>query len=158
MTIAVDCREMSMVSCQKEPTRHAYAWQIGPFWQDTLDVCLHVTCMVDSQYSQYQSTYALDSHIVFDMNCLQGPFIYVSNDLEVFVLSIYHILLIVCSTSLKKLRSIYLSRRTNHSTWFRNHNHFIWIFSSVYPFATNQRQLIKAEWRVKKSPSTQIMA
>ena len=29
---------MSMVSCQKGPTRHAYAWKIGPFWQDTLDV------------------------------------------------------------------------------------------------------------------------
>ena len=27
------------VSCQKGPTRHAYAWQIGPFWQDTLDIC-----------------------------------------------------------------------------------------------------------------------
>ena len=26
----------SMVSLQKGPTRHAYAWQIGPFWQDTL--------------------------------------------------------------------------------------------------------------------------
>ena len=25
----------SMVSCEKGPTRHAYAWQIGPFWQDT---------------------------------------------------------------------------------------------------------------------------
>ena len=24
-----------MVSCQKGPTRHANAWQIGPFWQDT---------------------------------------------------------------------------------------------------------------------------
>ena len=22
----------------KGPTRHAYAWQIGPFWQDILDV------------------------------------------------------------------------------------------------------------------------
>ena len=30
--------EISMVSCQKGPTRHAYAWQIGPFWQDTLDL------------------------------------------------------------------------------------------------------------------------
>ena len=20
------------------PTRHAYTWQIGPFWQDTLDI------------------------------------------------------------------------------------------------------------------------
>ena len=28
----------SRVSCQKGPTRHAYAWQIGPFWQDTLEV------------------------------------------------------------------------------------------------------------------------
>ena len=29
---------ISMVSCQKGPNRHAYAWQIGPFWQDTLDI------------------------------------------------------------------------------------------------------------------------
>ena len=29
-----------MVSCQKGPTRHAYAWQIGPFCQDTLDITL----------------------------------------------------------------------------------------------------------------------
>ena len=28
---------ISRVSCQKGPTRHAYAWQIGPIWQDTLD-------------------------------------------------------------------------------------------------------------------------
>ena len=28
----------SMVSYQKGPARHAYAWQIGPFWQDTLDI------------------------------------------------------------------------------------------------------------------------
>ena len=28
----------STVSCQKGPTRHAYAWQIGPFWQDTLEL------------------------------------------------------------------------------------------------------------------------
>ena len=27
-----------MVSCQNGPTRHAYAWQIGPFWQDSLDL------------------------------------------------------------------------------------------------------------------------
>ena len=27
-----------MVSCQKGPTHHAYAWQIGPFWQDTLEL------------------------------------------------------------------------------------------------------------------------
>ena len=32
----------SRVSCQKGPTRHAYAWRVGPFWRDTLelwDVC-----------------------------------------------------------------------------------------------------------------------
>ena len=29
-----------MVSCQKGPTRHAYAWQIGPFWQDTRDLLI----------------------------------------------------------------------------------------------------------------------
>ena len=28
----------SMVSCQKGRTCHAYAWQIGPFWQDTLEL------------------------------------------------------------------------------------------------------------------------
>ena len=28
----------SILSCQKGPTRHAYAWQIGPFWQDTLEL------------------------------------------------------------------------------------------------------------------------
>ena len=36
----------SRVSCQKGPTRHAYAWQIGAFWQDTLDILsiqIHIT-------------------------------------------------------------------------------------------------------------------
>ena len=32
---------MSMVSCQKGPTHHAYAWQIGPFWQNTLNVKIY---------------------------------------------------------------------------------------------------------------------
>ena len=27
-----------MASCQKSPTRHACAWQIGPYWQDTLNI------------------------------------------------------------------------------------------------------------------------
>ena len=30
--------DISRVSCQKGPTHHAYAWQIGPFWQDALDM------------------------------------------------------------------------------------------------------------------------
>ena len=30
-----------MVSCQKGPSRHVDAWQIGPIWQDTLNIlCL----------------------------------------------------------------------------------------------------------------------
>ena len=33
----METHNISMVSCQKGPTRHAYAWQI-PFWQDTLDI------------------------------------------------------------------------------------------------------------------------
>ena len=28
----------SRVSCQKGPTLHAYARQIGPFWQDNLGI------------------------------------------------------------------------------------------------------------------------
>ena len=35
------CQHISMVSCRKGPTRHAYAWQIGPFWQDALDIYLY---------------------------------------------------------------------------------------------------------------------
>ena len=38
---------MSRVSCQKGPTRHAYEWQIGPFWQDTLDICVSRSGWVD---------------------------------------------------------------------------------------------------------------
>ena len=34
---------ITMVSCQKGPTRHAYAWRIGSFWQDTLDKHFVVT-------------------------------------------------------------------------------------------------------------------
>ena len=34
--VAMSLNVLSMVSCQKGPTRHTYAWQIGPFWQDTL--------------------------------------------------------------------------------------------------------------------------
>ena len=46
-----------MVSCQKGPTRHAYAWQIGPFWQDTLElsfnyVYLNVIHKCIQSYSQ----------------------------------------------------------------------------------------------------------
>ena len=43
-------RYISMVSCQKGPTRHAYAWQIGPFWQDTLDMLDTFICYMTSVF------------------------------------------------------------------------------------------------------------
>ena len=30
------------VSCQKRPTCHSYARHMGPFWQDTLDICTYI--------------------------------------------------------------------------------------------------------------------
>ena len=44
VTSTVLSHQMSMVSCHTGPTRHAYAWQIGPFWQDTIDVCMVLSC------------------------------------------------------------------------------------------------------------------
>ena len=29
---------ISRVSCQKGPICHTYAWRVGPFWQETLDI------------------------------------------------------------------------------------------------------------------------
>ena len=46
-----------MVSCQKGPTRHAYAWQIGPFWQDTLDICyseMFINCYYISEKNVHE--------------------------------------------------------------------------------------------------------
>ena len=37
LVILLSMYDKSRVSCQKGPTRHAYAWQMGPFWQHTLD-------------------------------------------------------------------------------------------------------------------------
>ena len=39
-----NCQQISMVSCQKGPTCHACAWQIGPFWQDTLVIWKSFPC------------------------------------------------------------------------------------------------------------------
>ena len=36
--VSLRCTYISRGSCQKGPTCHACAWQIGPFWQDTLDM------------------------------------------------------------------------------------------------------------------------
>ena len=47
----------SRVSCQKGPTCHAYAWQIGPFWQDTLDM----GCLFSIHWKPVTTTYGDDS-------------------------------------------------------------------------------------------------
>ena len=44
---------ISRVSCQKGPTRHAYAWQIGPFWQDTLDINQIIQVITTSYKYEY---------------------------------------------------------------------------------------------------------
>ena len=43
ITAMTKAEHKSRVSCQKGSTHHAYAWQIGPFWQDTLEIkaCTH---------------------------------------------------------------------------------------------------------------------
>ena len=43
-----DCH-ISRVCCQKGPTRYAYAWLIGPFWQDTLHMCQVRYLVIDIQ-------------------------------------------------------------------------------------------------------------
>ena len=70
----------SMVSCQKGPTRHAYAWQIGPFWQDTLHLWPDglITCNepIVSSFEKSTNSY---TEIVYDMHLehrrnISGPF------------------------------------------------------------------------------------
>ena len=58
-------KDILRVSCQKGPTRHAYAWQIGPFWQDTLDmVQTMVQCTLETdglrQEIRYTSLLAME--------------------------------------------------------------------------------------------------
>ena len=53
--LAIDINKVhnSMVSCQKGPTSHAYAWQIGPFWQDTLDMPMLVSNELNSFWPEW---------------------------------------------------------------------------------------------------------
>ena len=61
-TLQVLVLYISMVSCQKGPTSHAYAWQIGPFRQDTFDMQgsdLLITAGVSSKHcDDYKNGYA----------------------------------------------------------------------------------------------------
>ena len=55
---------ITRVSCQKGPNRHAYAWQIGPFWQDTLeldDINTYVTGDKHSKMGAYISFILISS-------------------------------------------------------------------------------------------------
>ena len=38
VTLILTFLHISMVCCQKGTTRHAYPWQIGPFWWETFDI------------------------------------------------------------------------------------------------------------------------
>ena len=48
-----------MVSWQKDPTRHDYAWQIGPFWQDTLEFYIVSTMAADDKTPYHFGTQIL---------------------------------------------------------------------------------------------------
>ena len=53
--------------CQKGPTRHAYAWQIGPFRQDALDMPFTEKIHIDVRSTSNAVVYwmELDSYIDF---------------------------------------------------------------------------------------------
>ena len=55
--------EVSRISCQKGPTRHAYASQIGPFWQDTLNMRMSsspIMCFLqNTRYSEVFTEYLI---------------------------------------------------------------------------------------------------
>ena len=55
---------ISRVSSQKGRTRHAYTWQIGPFWQDTLDS--------PAMYKRYLSTFGNDFSDICHKSNLQS--------------------------------------------------------------------------------------
>ena len=61
---------ITIVFCQKGPTRHAYAWQIGPFWQDILDIL-----SVMKQVSPFLHNMTLhERHCVPNQRRLDGMF------------------------------------------------------------------------------------
>ena len=43
-------------------TRHAYAWQIGPFWQDTLDMLKSKACIKDKLTEKWTFMEAYQRH------------------------------------------------------------------------------------------------
>ena len=47
----------SRVSCQNGPPRHVNAWQIGPFWQDTIDMPNDCKVMKDNLINILQQSH-----------------------------------------------------------------------------------------------------
>ena len=62
----MDYIHKSMVSCQKGPNCHAYAWQIGPFWQDTLKISSDSTngLVTDKPFSKQRLTQFTDAKMI----------------------------------------------------------------------------------------------
>ena len=66
-----------MVSCQKGPTRHTYAWQIGPFWQDIPSMYAYWTNVVSGEsrvwksiiYGRYHAHIEISIKYVTDVLC-----------------------------------------------------------------------------------------
>ena len=79
-----------MVSCQKGPTRHAYAWQIGPFWQDTLDISVVCSTVYNHEHIEAWTKWTLVCEIrtfFFKLNFLYVHiFIHILMNMLKFVL------------------------------------------------------------------------
>ena len=66
---------ISRVSCQKGPTRHAYAWQIGPFWQDILDMLKSKACIKDKLTEKWTFMEAYQRHAAVIENVFYSKYI-----------------------------------------------------------------------------------
>ena len=106
------------VSCQKGPTRHAYAWQIGPFWQDTPDYDLIFT---NSHYDKTAFSYWKWPMVVFS---LQTPLL----------------------TNIRvPLWNIFVIFFTLLQIWKR---YFHSCYRKIIPFVqTNKREIAKISWK-----------
>ena len=56
-----------MVSCQKGPAHHAYAWQIGPYGQDTIDM-LDSSSYLERSVKRIADEYEIVNHPDADKN------------------------------------------------------------------------------------------
>ena len=90
---------ISMVSCQKGPTRHAYAWQMGPFCQDTLDMCMR--CVDYDKYNIISHTYWDYAHAIY---VLYYELIIISHISHISHLLVHHIYLPAWHQAVNTLR------------------------------------------------------